>query len=76
MDVESVARTQVILQAMNLPTTIPDGVTVEQMLELMQVDKKVQAGKIRLILMKGIGQALVVDDYRAEILQQTLKNGF
>jgi 3-dehydroquinate synthase len=61
---------------MNLPTTIPAGITTEQMLELMQVDKKVQAGKIRLILMQGIGQSLVVDDYPTDVLQQTLLDGF
>ncbi|MEK7992003.1 MAG: 3-dehydroquinate synthase [Thiotrichaceae bacterium] len=76
IDAESVARTEAILLAMNLPITIPKEMSVKQILELMQVDKKVQAGKIRLILMKGIGQSLVVDDYPADVLQQTLENGF
>jgi 3-dehydroquinate synthase len=76
MNAASVARIEAILQAMNLPTRIPQDVTAERMLELMKVDKKVQAGKVRLILMKGIGQALVVDDYPADILQQTLAKGF
>jgi len=76
MDADSVARVETILKAMHLPTVIPQGLTPEQMLELMQVDKKVQAGKIRLILMKGIGQSLVVDDYPAEVLKQTLAEGF
>lgn len=76
MDVASVARIEAMLNAMHLPTVIPEGLTPEQMLELMQVDKKVQAGKIRLILMKGIGQSLVVDDYPADVLHQTLAAGF
>lgn len=76
MDAASVARIEAILQAMNLPTRIPQDVTTERMLELMKVDKKVQAGKVRLILMKGIGEALLVDDYPADVLQQTLVEGF
>lgn len=76
MDAASVARIEAILQAMNLPTRIPQDVTTKRMLELMKVDKKVQAGKVRLILMKGIGEALLVDDYPADVLQQTLVEGF
>ncbi|OQW94103.1 MAG: 3-dehydroquinate synthase [Beggiatoa sp. IS2] len=72
----AVKRTVTLLQRMNLPTTIPDNLTVQQMLDLMKVDKKVQKGKIRLILLKGIGQAQVTDDYPHLLLEQTIEQGY
>ncbi len=76
IDEQAVERIKAILQTLHLPVVIPQALHVEEMLKLMQVDKKVQAGKIRLILMQGIGQSLIVDDYPAEILKQTLVEGF
>ena len=38
----------------------------------MSVDKKVQDGVIRLVLLKGIGKAIISDDYDVEKLQETL----
>ncbi len=68
-----VDRISQLLRAANLPVTIPKGMSSDKFMELMSVDKKVQDGKIRLILLKGIGQAIVSDDYDANILQQTLE---
>jgi 3-dehydroquinate synthase len=36
------------------------------------LDKKVENGKIRLILQQGIGRAVITSDYDAEALRQTL----
>ncbi|QCU91017.1 3-dehydroquinate synthase [Thiomicrorhabdus sediminis] len=44
----------------------------KQFLDLMAGDKKVQAGKIRLVLLKRIGEAYVTSDYPAALLEQTL----
>jgi 3-dehydroquinate synthase len=41
-------------------------------LEHMRIDKKVQAGRIRLVLMRGIGSAFVTADYGEPALQRTL----
>jgi 3-dehydroquinate synthase len=38
----------------------------------MAGDKKVQAGVVRLVLLKSIGQAYISGDYPAETLQKTL----
>jgi 3-dehydroquinate synthase len=55
-----------------LPVDGPAEMTPEQFMDLMAVDKKVQDGVIRLILLKGIGQAVMSDDYQPDKLQQTL----
>ena len=39
----------------------------------MSLDKKVKAGRARLILMRGIGRAFVTDDYAEETLAATLE---
>jgi 3-dehydroquinate synthase len=67
-----VERVRVLLSRADLPVNGPEGMTSEQFMDLMAVDKKVQDGVIRLILLKGIGQAVMSDDYQPDKLQQTL----
>jgi 3-dehydroquinate synthase len=38
----------------------------------MAVDKKVEAGKLRLVLLKSIGEAVVTRDFDPGLLEQTL----
>lgn len=67
-----VARTEKILKQAKLPTLPPAGMTVERFRELMSVDKKVLAGRIRLVLMKHIGEAVVTEEFASELLDETL----
>lgn len=67
-------RMQAIHQAANLPTQAP-ALGVARYLDLMGLDKKVQDGKIRLILQQGIGKSVVTSDYDADLLKQTLSIG-
>ncbi len=60
-----------ILQAANLPVTAPN-LGVERYLDLMGHDKKVEDGKIRLVLQQGIGKAVISSDYAADKLTETL----
>lgn len=69
---EDVQRTQTLLEKASLPTSPPTSMSSNQFLELMAVDKKVQNGELRLILLKEIGQAVVTGEFPAEILQATL----
>lgn len=67
-----VDRITTLLKRMALPTRVPTGLRKEDMLELMKVDKKVREGKIRLVLLKGIGKALVTEEYEPQLLQEVL----
>jgi 3-dehydroquinate synthase len=69
---DDVERVRALLSRAGLPVSGPEGMTPEQFMDLMAVDKKVQDGVIRLILLKGIGQAVISDDYDPDKLQQTL----
>jgi hypothetical protein len=42
-------------------------------MELMSMDKKVVDGKIRLVLQKGIGDAVITSDYDTKHLKTTLQ---
>ncbi len=62
-----------IIRSLELPVTAPR-IGSRRAFELMGMDKKVQAGKIRLVLLKSLGEAQVTGEYPAEVLQDTLMN--
>ena len=61
-----VARLEKLLARANLPTVSPDGMTAQDYLPLMMRDKKVLNGKLRLVLLKALGQAYVATDVPQE----------
>jgi 3-dehydroquinate synthase len=69
-----VNRIKTIFEAGNLPTTAPN-LGVEKYLDLMSLDKKVENGKIRLILQQGIGKSVITSNYDADKLKETLALG-
>lgn len=49
------------------------GMTAEQFRSFMSVDKKVQDGKLRLVLLKGpLGNCVVTGDFDPQILEDTI----
>jgi 3-dehydroquinate synthase len=70
-----VERVRELLQRAGLRATAP-AIGAARALELMGMDKKVLAGRIRLVLLARIGQGVVSGDYGAEALQQTLTAHF
>ena len=65
------ARIKASFQSANLPI-VPPSLGVEKYLDLMALDKKVENGKIRLILQKAIGKSVITSDYDVEKLKETL----
>lgn len=63
-----------MLQRARLPVQGPAGMTVDEYLNLMAVDKKVLDGGLRLVLLRGLGQAVVTSDFDHQALNQTLKD--
>ncbi len=59
------------LTQLGLPVVAPRIGSVRA-LELMGMDKKVKEGKIRLVLLKSLGEAIVTGDYPADALTATL----
>jgi shikimate kinase/3-dehydroquinate synthase len=69
---QDVTRTKKIFEAAGLPIKSPN-VGTEKYLQLMGLDKKVAEGKIRFVLLKALGQAVITDEVPAELLKQTLE---
>ncbi len=57
-----------------LPIKPPNSMTVAQFTELMAVDKKVEDGKIRLVLLKALGHALTTADFDGVIFERYLSD--
>ncbi len=68
-------RTVALLKSSGLPVKAP-AIGADRARELMGMDKKVLAGQLRLVLLQGLGTAIVTADYDSDALQNTLKQGF
>lgn len=57
--------------SLDLPTKIP-GLSVDEVISLLYLDKKVEYGKIRWVLPKCLGQVVISDQIPAETVKDTL----
>lgn len=64
-------RVRALIERAGLPTRI-DSVTPAAALEHMKIDKKVLGGRLRLVLLRSIGEAFLSADYPPAALTQTL----
>jgi 3-dehydroquinate synthase len=65
-------RIESMLLKLHLPVTLPDDFDPEKMRELMSVDKKAKDGVLFLILLKGIGNAVLTNEFDEGLLMETL----
>ena len=70
-----VERVRALLLRARLPAAAP-AIGAARARELMGMDKKVLAGRIRLVLAKQLGEGVVTGDYPAEALTATLEAHF
>lgn len=66
-----VARIGAVTRAARLPLK-PPPMPRQRFLDLMAVDKKARAGRLRLVLLKAIGEAVVTDEVPPQALHDTL----
>jgi 3-dehydroquinate synthase len=64
-------RVRTLVERAGLPTEAPK-IGAARALELMRMDKKVLAGKVRLVLLEKLGRAVVIDQYPQDLLEATL----
>jgi 3-dehydroquinate synthase len=72
MDEGSVDRVRALVAAALLPADPPRDMGPQRFRELMAFDKKARDGRLRLVLLKGIGHSLVTGDLDPVALDQTL----
>lgn len=75
IDADDVARTRRLIEAAGLPVQAPADMNPDQFVALMSVDKKVLDGRLRLVLLHAIGDAVVTDEFDTALLHQTLSAG-
>lgn len=69
-----VARITKLIASAGLPIRPPPDITTARFRELMAVDKKVQDGKLRLVLLRALGESVVTPEFSAHALDETLKH--
>jgi 3-dehydroquinate synthase len=74
-DAALLARLRSLLERARLPVQAPP-IGAQRALEYMRIDKKVQSGRVRLVLPVGLGDATVSADYPDAALAQTLSAWF
>ncbi|MCB1769930.1 MAG: 3-dehydroquinate synthase [Candidatus Competibacteraceae bacterium] len=70
---EQVERVRALLARARLPVQPPMALTPDDFLRLMAVDKKVKDGRLRLILLRNLGQAVIASDINPRLLIETLE---
>lgn len=73
LDPDAVARIRSLLERAGLPVRVPALMTVDRFLELMAVDKKVLDGRLRLVLLRAIGDAVVTAEVNPDHLVATIE---
>lgn len=73
LDKADVAYIRALLQRARLPVDPPPQLTADDFMRYMAVDKKVQDGTLRLVLLKHLGEAVVTADFPADALQRVLQ---
>lgn len=61
-----------LIKKASLPVTLPSGLNLEEIVDSLQTDKKVKDGKVRFVLPKRIGEAIVTDQVSSDIVYQVL----
>ena len=65
------ARVRALVERAGLPTRF-EGLAPQALRDHMRLDKKVQDGQLRLVLLRRIGEAFLTADYPAAALTRTL----
>ncbi len=71
LDAADVARTRAIVRAAGLPDAAPE-LPFETWLEYMGHDKKVEGGRLRFVLLKKLGEAVITGDVSEAVLREIL----
>ena len=72
ISIEDVQRINQLLINAKLPIKLPTELSVDQIMELMSVDKKILDGKLNLVLLQKIGRAVLTNNFDEKLLNTTL----
>jgi 3-dehydroquinate synthase len=61
-----------VFASFGLPVAVP-GLSVQELMAALQVDKKVEYGKLRWVLPRRLGEVVIVDDIPAALVEQVIR---
>ncbi len=67
------ARVHNLLEVVKLPRQPPRDIHVDEFINIMATDKKSRAGKLHLVLLKGVGNAVLTTDFPTAFLEDVLR---
>ncbi|BAY31244.1 3-dehydroquinate synthase [Nostoc carneum NIES-2107] len=70
---EETERQNALIKKAGLPTQLPSGVDIAAIIDALQLDKKVKAGKVRFVLPTKMGVVTVTDEVPADTIRQVLQ---
>ncbi len=70
---DDVQRVDNLIDHAQLPTRAPANMDYKTFMKYMSVDKKVEAGAIRFVLLKALGEAIITADYDEKRLEATIE---
>jgi 3-dehydroquinate synthase len=62
-----------LIRKAGLPAHLPNNLNIEDILDILQTDKKVKAGKVQFVLPTQLGAAIVTDQVPTDLIHQVLK---
>jgi 3-dehydroquinate synthase len=65
-----------LIEKTGLPTRLPKGLDMDAIVDTLQTDKKVKAGKVRFVLPRQIGTVIVTDQVETDTIRSALKQMF
>jgi 3-dehydroquinate synthase len=68
------ARQDAAIQKTGLPTKLPAGLSIPEIVAGLSLDKKVQAGKVRFILADRVGHAVITDQISGAMVTSVLQS--
>lgn len=74
VDAALTERVVALCKAARLPVKAPASIAVSRFIELMQVDKKVLDGKLRLVLLKALGDACISDAVAQPLIESAIRD--
>jgi 3-dehydroquinate synthase len=72
LDKKDAQRIKELVELYKLPFAIPSGISVQDIVKAMEIDKKVQGGRIRFILPESIGNVKIIDDVERKLIEAVL----
>ena len=72
IDSQVVEHAKTLLKKANLPVDPPITMDAESFVSHMKIDKKVTDGQIRLVLLRGLGQAITTSNFDIEVFNKRL----